>query len=193
MSRTNTHRQATHKEIVAIHYTGYELEELFTDEQIVDILVIARLAVAGEFFHAKDFNPRYKPGQGMRQFFNTDNYIIGCEGRPAKLARYVIEKTHRQIAHKNQLPDNLQELSPAHVERIVEIARFKAIIAAIDIMFVEGEIWYDEGFGIWNVRQSTLDEYTEDRAFRKAIRVKLDKRPFHGHTDRWRKGGVQLA
>lgn len=200
MSRTSRYRKATPEEISKITYIGFKLDELFTDEQIEDILTIARLAVAGEFEHAMEFNPRYRLGHSRHQFVKTDNYIIGCDGRPAKLARLVVEKTHRQIVHKDQLsakPTAIQltQLNPKFVELIVARARYDAVLAAINIMIKVGEIWYREDLGIWNVIQSTIDEYNKALIFRKEVKraLKFDDHSWHGLPRRDRNRKVHLA
>lgn len=181
--RTSKHyRQPEDEELTKIFFLRYELEELFTEEEIVDFMSVARQSISGEFFFAVERNPRYKRGSNKRPFRGTENYIIGVGGRPSDLARYVTEKTHRQIVSTKCLPCHLTMLKPKLVERIVYAARYDIVLRTINAMMKNGEIRYDEGLGTWNVNQSNIDDFLDDRAFRKAIKrsLKVDDRNYHG-------------
>ena len=197
MPRRNAprHRQATRQEISKITYLGYELSELFDEEEIADIVSIAKHSVAGEFFHAKEFNPRAGINRKKKLYVNTDNYIIGVANRPGQLARYVAEMTHRQIVHQSQLPSDLRELHQSFVDAIVAQARYNAVLIAINLMKDDGNIWYDEGRGIWCIEETVVESFLEDDDFRRKTKraVKNDFRPFHGRPNRDRSRGVRLA
>jgi hypothetical protein len=74
------YRQPGEKELTKIFFLEYELDELFFEEEIEDFLSVAHQGIAGEFYYAKEVNPRYKPGSGKKLYRCTDNYIIGVGG-----------------------------------------------------------------------------------------------------------------
>lgn len=183
--RTRRYRQPEQEELKRIFFRDYELDKLFTEEEIIDLMSTARQSVAGEFYFACEENPRWRPGSDKKRFRGTDNFIIGIGGRPSDLARFVTAKTHRQIVSAKQLPCHLAALSPKLVERIVASARYDVVIQTINTMIENGEIRYDYGLGTWNVNQSNIDDFLDDRAFRKAARrIKNDYRPYHGRPGR---------
>ncbi len=184
--RAKRHRVPDKEEQKRIFFQPYELEELFFEEEILDLMSIARQGVAGEFYFAREENPRWRPGSDKKRFRGTDNFIIGVGGRPSDLARHVAEKTHRQIVNGKQLPCKLKELSPGLVERIVAIARYDVVLRTINAMIANGEIRYDTGIGTWNVNQSNIDDFLDDRSFRKEAKraIKDDYRPWHGRPGR---------
>lgn len=179
------YRQPSQEEVTKIFFLQYELDELFMEEEIIDLMTIARQSVAGEFYFACEENPRWRPGSDKKRFRGTDNFIIGVGDRPKHLARFVTDKTHRQIISAKQLPSRLAALSPKLVDRIVASARYDIVIRTINAMIENGEIRYDYGLGTWNVNQSNIDDFLDDRAFRKtAKRIKNDYRPYHGRPGR---------
>lgn len=184
--RSQRYRKPDDKEVKKIFFLQYDLEELFYEEQILDFMSIARQGVAGEFYFAKEENPRWRPGSNKKRFRGTDNYIIGVGNRPSDLARYVAEKTHRQIISGKQLPSRLRDLPPKLIDRIVANLRYQAVLSAVNVMVTGGELWYDMGLGTWNVSQSSVDGFLEDRSFRKAAKraIKDDYRPWHGRPSR---------
>lgn len=183
--RTGRYRQPEQEELKRIFFREYELEELFTEEEVIDLMSTARQSVAGEFYFACEENPRWRPGSDKKRFRGTDNFIIGVGGKPSELARFVAQKTHRQIVSAKQLPSNLAALQPKLVEMIVRAARYSIVLHAINAMIENGEIRYDHGLGTCNVSQSNIDDFLDDRAFRKvAKRIKNDYRPYHGRPGR---------
>lgn len=182
---TSRHRQPSGSELTRIFFRPYELDELFTDEEIEQLVSLARLSIAGEFFFAMEENPRFRPGNGMKRYRNTDNYIIGIGGRVSDIARYVANKTHRQIVSSKQLPSELSDLADNLVDKIVANARYDLLLVAADAMRSNAEVWYDEALGVWNVSQSCVDEFHAYRLDRKAQRAqKVDDRAWHGRPER---------
>jgi hypothetical protein len=178
--RTRTYRTPTREEETRIFFIGYELTELFDEEEIEDFAAAARRRIIGEFFYATERNPRFKPGSDRRQRRRTDNYIWGLTSKTSDLARYVREHMHRPFIHPHQLPDDLTELSPKMVEAIIARAHQDVLAMVIQLMR-KREIWYDEGVGIWQACQSSVDEFLEYKRAVKAL-VKVDHREFHGRV-----------
>lgn len=119
--RTKHYRQPSKKEVSKILFLQYELEELFNDGEIIDLMATARQSVAGEFYFAREENPRWRPGSDKKRFRGTDNFIIGVGGRPSDLAQFVANKTHRQIISARQLPHHLASLSPKLIEKSLHL------------------------------------------------------------------------
>lgn len=184
--RSQGYRRPDEKELHKILFLKYELEELFFEEEILDFMTVARQSVAGEFYFAKEENPRWRQDSNKKRFRGTDNFIIGVSGRPSDLARYIAKKTHRQIICGKQLPCDLRELSPKMIERILATARYDVVLRTVNAMIDNGEIRYDIGVGTWNVNQSNIDDFLDDRFFRKEAKraIKDDYRPWHGRPGR---------
>lgn len=173
--RNRRYRDPDRKETVKIKYMGYPLEDLFTDDEVADLIAIARRRVAGEFFHASE---KDRHGRKIR----TDNYIIGIGGRLSNLARYVVMETHRPIVRKEVLPADIRSLSPRHIDRIIVKANYDVTLMALQLMR-NHEVWYDEALGIWQICQSSVDDFLEERkTARRKPSVKQDDRSFHGRV-----------
>lgn len=192
--RSRSYRSASRKEQSLIFFLGYQLDELFTEEMLEDLCDVARHRIIGEFHHATERNPRYKTGSDRRPYQRTDNYIWGLSNKPSELARYVNEHMHHPFVSPSQLPPGLTELRPRLVEMIVQRAQYDILVMVVQLMR-NREIWYDEGVGIWQACQSSLDDYHSLRKLLRSIgldpnkhtarsshRVKADMRPFHGRV-----------
>ena len=180
--RSQKYRQPDRKERNKIFFTGYQLGELFSEEEIADLVSTARQRVIGEFFYATERNPRYRPGSGMKARRGTDNYICELSIRPSELARYVLRKMHRTFVTRHQLPGEMSDLPPKLIEMVIQQTQYNLILLAVNTMRQRGEVWYDEALGIWQVRQSSVDEFLEFR--RVARSVKVDDRSWHGRPSR---------
>lgn len=173
------YRHATRKEHVKIKLGTYKLDELFSDKAVADFMAVARLRVIGEFHYAVD----YRGGR----LESTDNYIIGVGGCVSDLARYVTDTMHRQIIKPDDLPDYLwsrqSSLDPRLIDRIIEQATFDVMSLVVNNMRHE-ELWYDEATGIWQIRQSSIDDFMSVRRRSKAATssVKRDDRNYHGRN-----------
>ena len=166
--RPKKYRKTTPREEAKIYNRGYTLDELFYSEELLDLIAVARFRITGEFFYATD----YARGR-MR---GTDNYIVGVGHRLKDLAQYVNRST-RGFIKKEDHPDYLQDLKPDLIERITVRAQFDVVLMALQAMR-DREIWYNEGLGIWEVAQSSVDEYL--RCEDSVKRVKFDRRKLHG-------------
>lgn len=183
--REDRYRTPTRKEQNQLFFGEIELDELFPDEDVLKkVLKAARLRAIGEFFYATEKNPRYRPGSDRRPFQRTDNYIWGVSNKLSDLARYVRTNMHRQFIWADMLPAEVNELKPHFVAVIIQRAQHEALMQVL-VEMRHHEIWYDEGVGIWQVCQSSMDDFHADRKEAKsqpALAVKADMRPFHGRV-----------
>lgn len=177
--RIRAYRQATREEQSKIFFTGHKLTELFDEKEIEDFAAAAKRRIIGEFHYATEKNPRYKMGSDRRPKRRTDNYIWGISNRPSELARYVNQHMHRPFIRPSQLPVELTELNPKLAEMIVQRAQFDVLLMVVQLLR-NREIWYDEGVGIWQACQSSVDEFLEYKCAIKALKV--DDRSFHGRV-----------
>lgn len=175
---TRGRRSPTKEEASRILFTGYELQELFFPEEIEDFMDAARRRIIRRFFIATEPNPRYKWGSDRRPTRRTDNYIVGVSAKLSDLARYV-QSEMRPFIEPSQLPNHLHDLSPKLLEKIIARAQYDVLILVVQLMR-HHEMWYDEATGVWQVCQSTMDEFLVYR--QAARRNKVDDRSFHGRV-----------
>lgn len=174
------YRQPTSEEAAKINFIGYKLDEIFYQDEIEDFAAIARQRVIGEFFYAKERNPRYKAGSDRSQWQRTQNYILGVSGRVSELATYVQSNMRRPFITRKQLPSELSDLSPKLLDKLIQQLQRDVLVISLQVMR-HHEVWYDEGRGIWEIRQSSVDEYLDQKRTVKAI-FKVDDRNYHGRV-----------
>jgi hypothetical protein len=162
-------------------FTGFELDELFDEDEIEDLMAAAKRRVVREFNRAVEPNPRFKPGSDRRKTRRTDNYIWGLPNKPSELAHYVQRNMKRSFLSAEQLPQELTELHPKFVEMILVQTQYNVLLAMINWMR-RREIWYDEGVGIWQICQSAVDEFLTYRRAARAAIPKFDERSYHGRV-----------
>jgi hypothetical protein len=180
---SRTFRETSRREENIILHIGYPLNELFDEKEIEDFMAAAKRRIIGEFHYAMETNPRFKPGSDRRPKRRTDNYIIGLGRKPSELADYVNRTMHRRFITASQLPVEFQDMRPKLIEMMLRRAEHDVIMLAIQAMLKHThEIWYDEGVGIWQACQSSVDEFLAYKQVAKAARVKADLRPFHGRV-----------
>jgi hypothetical protein len=178
-STKKKYRQLEREEINKVWFTGYKLSELFTDDEVADFMAAARRRILGEFHFATEKNPRYKQGSDKRPTQRTDNYIIGVSGRLSDLAKYVHKNMHHPFIKTRDLPAMLSDIHPKLAEQVAQRAQQDILLLVLQVMR-HREIWYDEGVGIWQACQSSMDDY---HAYRRASRlVKVDDRSYHGRV-----------
>ena len=178
-----TFRQTTQREENVILHIGYPLAELFDEKEIEDFMAAAKRRIVGEFHYAMETNPRFKPGSDRRPKRRTDNYIIGLRRKPSDLADYVNRTMHRRFISAHQLPAEFQDMRPKLVEMMLKRAEYEVILLVVQTMLkTTHEIWYDEGVGIWQACQSSVDEFLAYKQAARSSRVKADMRPFHGRV-----------
>lgn len=195
--RPGKFRQPSSRETARIWHIGIPLSDLFDEHDLGKFMDAAKRRIVAEFIYAMEVNPRFKPGSDRRPMRRTDNYIIGLGGKQSALADYVLKTMHRPFIRPRQLPSRFSDLHPIHVERIVFQAQYDVLLLVVQTMY-NYEIWYDEGIGIWQVNQKSVDELNRyRRAAKEALaasenqstkeprshhRVKADMRPFHGRV-----------
>jgi hypothetical protein len=180
---TRAYRQPSREEESKILFLGFQLGELFEEKEIEDFMAAAKRRIVGEFHYAMETNPRFRPGSDRRPKRRTDNYIVGLGCKPSELARYVNQTMHRPFVKANQLPSEFQDLRPKLVETLLLNAQYEALLMTIQVMHGQTrEIWYDEAVGIWQIIQSSVDEWVEYQRVARSARVKADMRPFHGRV-----------
>lgn len=178
------YRTPTRKERNQLFFGEIKLDELFDhldEEQFMSILDAARRRIIGEFYFATEPNPRYQPGSDRRPYQRTDNYIWGVSNKLSHLARYVRVNMHQPFLAADQLPPELSELKPHHVDVIIERVQHQILELVLGVMR-NHEIWYDEGVGIWQICQSSVDYFMLYRKMVKTAMVKVDSREFHGRV-----------
>lgn len=181
LHKARVYRTPTRKEQNQLFFGEIKLDELFFDEeQFMNILDAARRRIIGEFYFATEKNPRYKPGSDRRPYQRTDNYIWGVSNKLSDLARYVRTNMHQPFVSADQLPPELSELNPKLLDVIIQRVQHEILLLVLEAMR-HHEIWYDEGVGIWQVCQSSVDYFRLYRKMAKTM-VKVDSREFHGRV-----------
>jgi len=179
--RDSIYRQPSREVYNKILFTGFKLNELFDPEEIADFAAAARRRIIGEFFYAKEKNPRYKPGSDRSPQQRTDNYIWGLKNKLSDLASFVNQRKHRRFIQPFQLAEEFNDYNPNLVDKVIHRAEFDILVMVAETMRSRGEIWYDEGVGIWQIAQSSVDEWTEYKRRAKSL-FKVDDRNFHGRV-----------
>lgn len=180
--KTRTYREPTQREVTKILFGKITLNELFDEQEIEDLMAAARRRIIGEFYYATEKNPRYRPGSGGRPLRRTDNYIWGVGCKPGELAKYVVIHMRRPFIKPSQLPSEMGELHPGLVEKLIRRVQQEIVLEVI-LTIRNREVWYDEGVGIWQACQSSIDDFLEyKQAARRLGDVKVDDRSYHGRV-----------
>lgn len=181
--RHDRYRKPDGKEFAKIYHLGYPLDELFTDDELADKLVVARRRVIRSFYFATEV---YR-GKTQR----TDNYVLGVGPKQKELVKHVIRDNWRPIVTAKDLPEMMSEFTPGQQELIARRAQQDVYAFQINSMCSRPlfEIYFDEAHGVWQMIQSAIDEYRlQNQHARHA--VKFDLRPEHGmvRSQRIRRG-----
>jgi hypothetical protein len=157
-------------------------EEMVEGEFLEKMQLVALCRIIGVFVHATD--PRDKKG--------TDNYIVGCDRTLTDLVYYVAThmKHSRTFVRPTDLPAQYVYLND-HWRDTVRGEAVRLLLADLLIdLRDKGDIWYDEGRGIWQIKQSLISQYEALRRQvgiivtpRQAPSIKEDRRTFHGRPD----------
>lgn len=193
MSPKRCPRRATQAELRVALYGHFRLEELFTEEQLVDLMTLARNRILSSFYRATEKRSRSLTGpertskrNGFRRPYylviGTDNYIIGIEGLQSELARHVSHRM-KQFVHSRDLPNWVGEVSDKLTDTLIAHVQQKVLLAVLNQMCTTAEVWYDDARGIWQVCQTAVDQYLEVRAAAKAT-LPLNDRSYHGRPRR---------
>lgn len=162
------------------------LDELFDDEQLEKVLVDARRRIVATFDHATEFH--------RGRIRGTDNYIVGVAARQRELAQYIVQNA-RSFIDASQLPSWIPTEPRKVLKYVIERAEYDAVLAMLNEMCGPGvhDIWFDEGYGIWQIRAGVVDEYRADvRTVRQAT-MKFDRRNEHGQVRSQRKARRRLT
>lgn len=133
----------------------YPLEELFSDDALLDKLAIAGHRIL-KAFDLATYKTRGK-------WHGTDNFIVGVGPRQKHLVEYVMQRIVRGmnsgIVYVTELPEEL-----GNVKAVLGEARRNAerrlIAVRLDQLVQIGEIWFDEQTpGTWNICTSAMDRY----------------------------------
>lgn len=149
----------------------YSLDELFSDEELVDKLGVARNRIAATFTNATEWRHGRKRG--------THNYILGVGGQQKDLEDHIIKHTltheRKGIVTASELPKSIGDHIPT-LKAVVRETNIRLIAAELDRM-VNGEklIWYNEHHGTWEALQSVIDNYLAELTNAKQVR-KVDER-----------------
>jgi hypothetical protein len=168
--------------------SDYGLDDFFVQEELEDVINTARRRVIGTFHHSTELHRGRVKG--------TDNYIRGVEPKMTELARHVLQKMKSSFIRPGQLEEliDTREMPRRDLERLIHQLQFDAVMLALHIMCVQppktppgfriedttDEIYYDSVLCVWQIRQSSIDEYRLIRAV--ARKIKRDNRNFHGRN-----------
>lgn len=171
-SRRPRYREATKDEFRIIRGAAH-LDELFTDEELIEKLWLARHRIITIFYNEMEWR--------NGKFRKTDNYVIGVGKKQSELARYICSQIKRGFVSESDLPPRMAELSPRDIRDTISNLQYRIILTMLNQLCspVGCDIWYDEETGIWQMSQSCHDKMkAEFRQARKAI--KFDRRNWHG-------------
>lgn len=183
----------------------FGLRDLFFDDEIEDLINLARQRIVGVFRHFRKTTPRRPRDWHEKEFdnyhgvklvrtieINTDNYISGLDERHSALAGYIVKQLRNPFVNTatfngrkafewlTKVPSTLSRDFYTHIQ-------YKVLLLTVGIMCDDGEIWFDQGRGgLWQIKQSVVDEHLEARAVRRRA-VKRDDRSEHGQVRSQRK------
>ncbi|HEU0266446.1 MAG TPA: hypothetical protein VFQ70_02360, partial [Candidatus Saccharimonadaceae bacterium] len=124
-------------------------------------------------------------------------YIRGVDGRCSDLAHHIGRKIENHFITPKVLPAWINELAYELQIKIAVHSESKLLQLELAALKLEGDIWYDEGFGFWCIRQSVVDQHILERKTRRQ-QLKDDHRNEHGQvrSQRMRRGrpaGVSIS
>lgn len=181
MARKKNYRQIDKRTESTILFTGgIPLGELFTEDELSDFLALARRRIIRTFDVATEPNPRFRRGCGKPRR-NTDNYIVGVGGRPSDLTRRVSKQLTHPIVKESDLPYFLSGISPKLIDRQLQQASQQIIQHCVVAMRDNGDIYFEESRGTWEIAQSCIDEYKSERSVARNS-MKVDWRTYHGRN-----------
>jgi hypothetical protein len=171
----------------------FRLDEMFTEDELTDLMALARNRIISSFIRATEKRPRQPTPQeratrrrGVAQPYyrtiGTDNYVIGIEGLQSELARHITRKMKRFVYSKD-LPEWSEAVSPKIGERLIGQIEYKVLLAELNRMCELSEVWYDDSRGIWQICQTAVDQYHDMRTAVRATPPRND-RSYHGRPRR---------
>lgn len=189
----------------------FRVATILTDEALEDLMVLARSRIIGVFREATEkirrdaepFEHRHNKAVGLLRPYwrtvRTDNYIGGVGCRQKDLAWHIQSKIKNHFLRSEDLlaygrttragNNHLKwvtQVNEAHVQGFIAAIEQQVILAQLNMMVAECEIWYNENeCGIWQMQQSVIDEFREQKlARRQALepKFKRDDRSYHGRN-----------
>ena len=174
MSRgfNSRYREPNVQEVRKIAWGGYRVTDLFDDEEIADLLAVARRRIIACFVNEREFV--------RGQWRLTDNYIAGVRNKQSALSHHIVINMRRHFIKYSQLPSQLQYLNRRWRDRLVQQLESDIVLMQLNIMCSKPlfEIYFDEYHGIWQMIQSVVDEHYQMQDF--VRKVKFDCRNEHG-------------
>ena len=208
MGKRRWNRPATRQEM-RFALGRFELKDILTEDEILDLSSLAHSRIVGVFRRATERHNRRATheehqhdvavGLDRPRFVDrvTDNYIRGVGGRCTDLAYHVTRKVENHFVTPKQLPNWTDELAYELQIKIAAQVERKLIQLELATLKQECDIWYDDGFGFWCIRQSVVDQHVLERKKRRQ-QLKDDRRNEHGQvrSQRIRRGrpaGVSVS
>lgn len=184
-------REQTSPEICKIAWGGYHAVDLFSEEELLDLMALARARIIRAFVEQFECYRDHKR--------RTDNYIIGVRPKQSALADWIIEghksadaryddgKRMKHFIEIALLPERLRYLDQKWLERLVYQLERDIVLMELNVMcgMPNYEIYFLESHGLWQLIQSAADEYYTQKT--RIRRVKDDRRNEHGMVRSQRK------
>lgn len=150
MSVTSTHRTFHRRSYIP----DYELYELFSDDELMLKLMVAKYRILMAFDHATFWSHGKMRG--------TDNFIIGVGARQKDLVEYVANR-NGNIVTASELPDFVGDRSSV-LRTIARNAEKRLLAVQLAMMCTDNAIWFNGSTpGLWEVAQHLMDDYRLNR------------------------------
>lgn len=168
------YRDPTREELQLIRGVR-SLDSVFDETEMAELLDRARRRIVSVVYYAVE----WRRGKYRR----TDNYIIGVAGKQRNLAGHIHRELRRHFIYEDDLPEGTTELHPMDIRSIVSNLEYRLILAQLNQMVKEADVWYDEATGIWQTSQRCHDvRIAETKKVKRAF--KFDRREWHGRPRR---------
>ena len=142
-------------------------------------MAAARRRIIGEFYYATEKNPRYRLVSGSAASAYRQLHL----GRDVsgRAGWHVV--IHATSFHQAEpASSEMGELHPGLVEKLIRRVQQEIVLEVI-LTIRNREVWYDEGVGIWQACQSSIDDFLEYCESRRRLGdVKVDDRSYHGRV-----------
>ena len=148
-----------------------KLEHIFDEDSLAELLTSARRRVTSIIHHSTEWR--------RGKFRRTDNYVLGVGGHQKDLARHICSRLNKDFVYLDHLPDGVEDLSQRYLDDIIDNLQYRLILADINQMVRDADLWYDEATGIWQTTQRCHDLMKEESSRVKRA-YKFDRRNWHG-------------
>lgn len=178
MSLGHKHRHRNHDEfrnatIKRIMFGHYDLTDFFDEDELIAKMSGAKSRIVSVFVHECEFSRGKMRG--------TDNYVTGVGNKQSELARYVVDNMRGRLITKGELHSDMLYSVPAkQLDRLVRHLEYELVLLQLNAMCSKPlfHIYFDEWHGIWQMLQSVVDEYNEQR---RVVHGEFrNRRSFHG-------------